>query len=288
MLTPKIPNAGERPDALSARPRQRTSAHRRVIPIASLCVLRFGILGDGCRPVGAIVLDRLRQSSEEGGWEFAFGEQLMGNGARDQLPRVDARVESVQLSRRAIMKGVYLVAELMRTESAGPPLIELITEHLEFGAELTLPRDTGEFPETTALVAAERIAIHVASQCLESSYERRNKASEASFRSSVVSLNDSLGSCRTEFEFVEHGDVTSFNDPARADESRAICVEDASADVRTTGLDDSFSCGLTPQVELRADSIAASEASINSPLGSSNGRYTSDAIAIAAGAGVRA
>ena len=87
----------------------------------------------------------------------------MGNGARDQLPRMDARVESVKLTRRAVMKGVYPITELVRTESAGPPLIDLVGEQLEFGAELTLPRDTGEFPQMAAFLATERIAIHVAS-----------------------------------------------------------------------------------------------------------------------------
>ena len=87
----------------------------------------------------------------------------MGHGARDQLPGMDACVESEQLASRAVMKGVYLITELVRTKSAGTPLIDLVGEQLEFGGELTLPRDPGEFPQSAAFLATKRIAIHVAS-----------------------------------------------------------------------------------------------------------------------------
>jgi hypothetical protein len=87
----------------------------------------------------------------------------MSNGARDQLPWMDARIESVQFASRAVMKCVYLITELVRTKSAGTPLIDLVGEQLEFGREFSLPRDTGQCPEIAAFLATKRIAIHVAS-----------------------------------------------------------------------------------------------------------------------------
>jgi hypothetical protein len=87
----------------------------------------------------------------------------MANGTRDQLPWMDARIESVKLASRTVMKRVDPITELVRAEPAGAPLIDLIGEQLEFGGELTLPRDAGEFPQSAAFLATKGIAIHVAS-----------------------------------------------------------------------------------------------------------------------------